>query len=411
MMARIEIREEVCTGCGICVPACPFAAIEINEKNVAVVLDGCTLCGACEEACPFKAILIRRDREALVDLSSYNGVLVVAEQRNGIVDHSTLELLGAARNLTEIDNSPVSVLLITGDSGEWPDKLIKHGADIVLVASDPALSHYLTEPYSAILNTVINEKKPAVVLAAATTTGRDIMPRVAKSINTGLTADCTELAIDGDTGLLLQTRPAFGGNIMATILCERTRPQMSTVRPRVMKALESDSSRKGKVEILEIKPEFLVSRTRLLEFHPLDEGEVDITESEIIVSGGRGIKSTENFRMLEELADLLDGTVGASRAAVDSGWIPYPHQVGQTGKTVQPKIYIACGISGAVQHMVGMQSSDTIYAINKDPEAPIHQISSASFIADLFELIPELVKEIKRRRGANQESVSINKPG
>ncbi len=188
---------------------------------------------------------------------------------------------------------------------------------------------------------------------------------------------------------------------MATILCERTRPQMSTVRPRVMKALESDSSRKGKVEILEIKPEFLVSRTRLLEFHPLDEGEVDITESEIIVSGGRGIKSTENFRMLEELADLLDGTVGASRAAVDSGWIPYPHQVGQTGKTVQPKIYIACGISGAVQHRVGMQSSDTIYAINKDPEAPIHQISSASFIADLFELIPELVKEIKRRRGAN----------
>jgi electron transfer flavoprotein alpha subunit len=225
------------------------------------------------------------------------------------------------------------------------------------------------------------------------------MPRVAKNLNTGLTADCTELAIDPEDRGLLQTRPAFGGTILATIVCSDTRPQMATVRPRVMKAIEPDPGREGVVEEFDLSSEDLACRTEVLEWSPLEEGEVDITEAEVIVSGGRGIKSPENFGMLEELAGLLDGSVGASRAAVDAGWISYPHQVGQTGKTVQPKLYLACGISGAVQHRVGMQSADRILAVNKDESAPIFQFCDQGYVADLFEVIPLVIKEIRRRRG------------
>ena len=403
-MARIEIREEVCTGCGACVPACPFGAISMPSEDLAVVEEGaCTLCGACEDACPFDAIVIRKGAgAATADIGSYAGVLVVAEQRDGEVDHSTLELTGAARDLAEADASPVSVLLMTGDAGEWPGRLISHGADRVLLVEDPALAHYTTEPCARILCRAVREFRPAIVLAAATTTGRDLMPRAAKTLDTGLTADCTGLAIDAGTGLLLQTRPAFGGNIMATILCENTRPQMATVRPRVMRAIDPDPGREGEVVELDLgehRGDILRSRTELLEIIPLEEGSVDITESTTILSGGRGLRGPESFSMLEELAGLLDGAIGASRAAVDSGWIPYPHQVGQTGKTVQPRTYLACGISGAVQHLVGMQSSDRIFAVNKDINAPIFEVCTAGFVADLFELLPALIREIRRRRG------------
>jgi len=397
MIARISVSPELCTGCGNCVPVCPFGAISL-EEGLAVIGDACTLCGACESECPFDAIIIREEQRDTEDLSEYAGIMVVAEQRDGEVDSSTLELLGEACRLAETDGSEVSVLLMTGDAGSWPDTLIAHGADRVYLAEHPALAHYLTEPCTAVLSQVIEEHKPAVVLAAATTTGRDLMPRVAKLVDTGLTADCTGLIIDSESGMLHQTRPAFGGNIMATIICEHTRPQMATVRPMVMKPLDPDTSREGEVERLQPDEGMLESRVELLEFTPLDAGEVDITEAEHIVSGGRGLKGPENFPMLEELAELLDGSVGASRAAVDAGWIPYPHQVGQTGKTVQPKIYVACGISGAVQHRVGMQSSDTIYAVNRDPDAPIFEICDAGFVGDLFDVIPALVKELRRRR-------------
>ncbi|MCD4701523.1 MAG: electron transfer flavoprotein subunit alpha/FixB family protein, partial [Candidatus Aegiribacteria sp.] len=277
-------------------------------------------------------------------------------------------------------------------------KLISYGADTVYLAEDTQLEHFRTEPFSRIAERLIIEKKPAVVLAAATTTGRDLMPRIAKNLNTGLTADCTELAIDPEAGGLLQTRPAFGGNILATIVCSDTRPQMSTVRPRVMKAMDPDEKRIGTLEKIDLSPEDLESRTEVMDFNPLDEGEIDISEAEVIVSGGRGLKSLDNFSLLQELADLLDGSIGASRAAIDAGWISYPHQVGQTGKTVQPKTYIACGISGAVQHRVGMQSSDRIFAINKDETAPIFEFCDIGFVGDLFEIIPFVIKEIKRRR-------------
>ncbi len=396
-MASIEVRKETCVGCGECVPACPFGAISM-EDELAVISDECTLCGACESSCSYGAIIIRTGEAGETEIDQYSGIMVIAEQRDGVVDHSTLELLGEARRLAEVDGSSVSVVLLTENAGDWPAELISYGADTVYFAEDTQLKHFRTEPFSRITEKLIIEKKPAVVLAAATTTGRDLMPRIAKILNTGLTADCTELAIDAENGGLLQTRPAFGGNILATIVCSDTRPQMATVRPRVMKAMDPDENRSGKSEKMNLSPGDLESRTEILEFNPLDEGEVDITEAEVIVSGGRGLKSPENFALLQELADLLDGSIGASRAAVDAGWIQYPHQVGQTGKTVQPKTYIACGISGAVQHRVGMQSSDRILAINKDETAPIFEFSDAGFVGDLFDIIPFVIKEIKRRR-------------
>lgn len=398
MTAGIEIRTEVCTGCGDCIPACPYGALGL-ENGVAVVGEGCTLCGACESACPFEAIIIRQKSTVRKDVSSYSGILVVAEQRDGQVDSSTLELLGEARRLSEVLDDRVDVLLATADSGEWPQTLIAQGADRVLLAEHESLGHYQTEPAASLLERVIESESPSVVLAAATTTGRDLMPRVAKRIDTGLTADCTGLRIDPETGLLMQTRPAFGGNIMATIVCEGTRPQMATVRPKVMKPISADDSRRGEVVKLDVSPGELASRTSIVSFEPLEEGTIDITEAERIVSGGRGLKGPEGFPLLEELAELIGASVGASRAAVDAGWIPYPHQVGQTGKTVQPKIYIACGISGAVQHRVGMQSSDLIIAINKDESAPIFEFCDEGFVADLFELVPALVKELRRRHG------------
>jgi len=396
-MASIEVRKDTCVGCGACVPACPFGAISM-EADIACIGDACTLCGACESSCPFGAIIIRRGVEDVGDLSAYSGVMVVAEQREGRVDPSTLELLGEARRLADASGQAVSAVLLTAEPGDWPERLVRHGADVVHVAVAPELRHYRTEPFSRITRRIVEETKPAIVLAAATTTGRDLMPRIAKLLDTGLTADCTGLAIDAESGHLMQTRPAFGGNIMATIVCADTRPQMSTVRPRVMRPLAADPSRTGELREVPLVPEDLASRTEVLEYVPLEEGEVDITETDVIVSGGRGLKDPSNFALLHELAGLLDGSVGASRAAVDAGWIPYPHQVGQTGKTVNPKTYVACGISGAVQHRVGMQSSDRIIAINRDESAPIFEFCDEGFVGDLFEVIPALVKELRRRR-------------
>ncbi|PIE51585.1 electron transfer flavoprotein subunit alpha [Candidatus Fermentibacteria bacterium] len=332
------------------------------------------------------------------ELAEYSGILVLCELRDGSPDRSALELLGEARRLAG-GTRKVSALVVTNTSGNAAEELIHAGADRVIRALHPSFEHFTTEPWSRALASAIISEKPEIVIAAATTTGRDVMPRVAKMLDTGLTADCTELVIDTESGLLRQTRPAFGGNLMATILCDRTRPQMSTVRPGVMKALEPDASRKGEIIDMDITPEIVASRAEVLEFIPTEGDEVDISEAEIIISGGRGMKEPSNFDMLHDLAHLLGATVGASRAAVDNGWIEYPRQVGQTGKTVQPATYLAVGISGAVQHRVGMQSSDTIYALNKDPDSNIFQFCTEGFVGDLFEVIPALIKEIRKRKG------------
>jgi electron transfer flavoprotein alpha subunit len=285
---------------------------------------------------------------------------------------------------------------MTGTSAE---SLIGHGADIVYRVDNPVLELFSDEIFEKILTALIVEHKPEVVLAGATAIGRSFIPGVATSVDAGLTADCTRLEI-GEDGNLLQTRPAFGGNIMATIVCPETRPQMATVRPKVMKALEYDQSRSG--EIIEVKPTArqLSGRIQVLESVSEKQSKVNIQESDILVSGGRGLDNEKGFELIAKLAEALGGKVSASRAVVDAGWIPYPHQVGQTGKTVAPKLYIACGISGAIQHVAGMQSSETIVAINRDPDAPIFNVADYGVVGDLYEIIPKLINKIEEQRGA-----------
>ncbi len=397
MSGYLEIKDS-CTGCGICVKTCPVMALSINDAKRAVVSEDCTLCSICVDSCPFESLAVHHSFGGnKKELAKYSGILVLCEMRNGSPDRSTYELLGEARKLSAGEKE-VSVLVITDDASDSAEKLIQAGADKVIKAVHASFEHFSTEPWNNVLTHVIQKYMPEIVLAAATTTGRDVMPRVSKSLDTGLTADCTELRIDPDNGMLMQTRPAFGGNIMATIVCDRTRPQMSTVRPGVMKPMEPDTSRAGEIVDLEVTAEMVKNRSKVLEFIPTAGDEVDITEAEIVISGGRGMKNPENFDLLHDLAHLLGGTVGASRAAVDNGWIEYPRQVGQTGKTVQPTTYIAVGISGAVQHRVGMQSSDVIYAVNKDRDANIFEFCTEGFVGDLFEIIPALVKEIEKRR-------------
>ncbi len=393
----IQVLTEKCVGCSICVKSCPYGAIEMVEKLAVIDYDACTLCGACVEPCKFGAIVLRRDHHGPEDLSSYQGVWVFAEQKKGKIQSITYELLGAGRQLADQREVELSAILIGNNIEKEAGELFPRGADKVYLIESESLADFLDEPYSRIISRLIREYKPEIVLTGATAIGRSLIPRVAAEIKTGLTADCTELAIDEERGLLLQTRPAFGGNIMATIICEDYRPQMATVRHKVMKEAIPDPARSGELIRVAVNPDELVSRTRFLETVDELEYAVNITEADIIVSGGRGMKGPENYAILQELAGLLDGAVGASRAAVDADWIPYSHQVGQTGKTVQPKVYIACGISGAIQHLVGMQSSEIIIAINKDPDAPIFSVATYGMVGDLFEIVPALIKRLKSR--------------
>ena len=327
------------------------------------------------------------------------GVLVVGEQRSGEIHGVTFELLGKGRELADQLDVPLAAALVGAGTEEIAGRLTEAGADAVYVVDEPELEHYLDEPYAAVVAELIDRHRPEIVLAGATSIGRSLIPRVAIRVCAGLTADCTGLAIDDEKGLLLQTRPAFGGNIMATIVCPDHRPQMATVRHKVMRPLEPDASRKGEVLRERIDKRLLRSRSEYVEFVKDLTQTVNIAEADVIVSGGRGMGGPENFGIIEELANVLGGAVGASRAAVDAGWIPYSHQVGQTGKTVQPKLYIACGISGAVQHLAGMQSSKTIVAINKDPDAPIFKHATYGVVGNALEVVPALTRRLKTELG------------
>jgi electron transfer flavoprotein alpha subunit len=278
---------------------------------------------------------------------------------------------------------------------EAAQQIIARGADEVYVVDEKELENYLDEPYANVLTELIGEYKPEILLCGATTLGRSLISKVAVKVYTGLTADCTGLDIDLKDRNLLQTRPAFGGNIMATIITPNYRPQMATVRHKVMKEAPVQPGRKGKIITKRFDKKFYASRTRLVDFVEEIEQTVNLCEADIIVSGGRGMGCPENFSIIRELAMTLGGAVGASRAAVDSDWIPYSHQVGQTGKTVCPKIYIACGISGQIQHLIGMQSSDIIIAINKDPDAPIFNVATYGIVGDLFQVVPLLTKKFR----------------
>ena len=398
---RIVVTSDKCSGCESCVDSCPYTAIVMKEGK-AYINEYCQLCRACLGVCPegaIKEVLEEGEspapRESRVE--DYSGVWIFAEQRGGKVASVAYELLGAGRRLADERRSELSAVLLGASEAEARE-LIRWGADRVYLSHDPIYEHFNDEPYAEMLSLLIKEHRPEIVLAGATPIGRSFFPRVAAKLWTGLTADCTSLEIDKETGNLLQVRPAFGGNIMATILCPNNRPQMATVRPRVMKRGRYDEGKKG--DIIHVDVQGLSSRTRVIQtIREVSEIAVNLQEVDIIVSGGRGLGDAKGFKLLEELAEVLGGAVGASRAAVDEGWVPYSHQVGQTGKTVCPKIYIACGISGAVQHLVGMQSSDIIIAINKNPDAPIFNVATYGIVGDVYEIVPMLIKKIKEGKG------------
>lgn len=394
----IKVITEKCTGCKLCIKACPFSAIKVVSKKAVIDLNKCTLCGACIESCKFDAIVLVgavTDRPLPKGFDEYKDIWVFCEQKKGVVQSVSYELLGKARELTDTLGNELCGVLLGENMKLEAQKIIHRGANKVYLVDSPALKHYQDEPYTKVLIQLIKEHKPEIVLCGATSIGRSLISRVAIGVHTGLTADCTGLDIDKKERLLLQTRPAFGGNIMATIICPNHRPQMSTVRHKVMKEALENKHHKGKIIEKSYNSNIYSSRTTLLDIVEEIEETVNLTEANVIVSGGRGMQSPENFKLIEDLAKALGGAVGASRAAVDSGWKTYSHQVGQTGKTVCPKIYIACGISGQIQHLVGMQSSEIIVAINKDPHAPIFSVATYGVVGNLFEVLPELTRRFK----------------
>lgn len=327
--------------------------------------------------------------------ADYQGVFVFAQQVDGQVAGVALELLGKAHELAQARQTRVTAVLLGHHVSGLTGELIAAGADRVLVLDRPELEVYMTEPYTWAMARIIREYRPEIVLTPATAIGRDLAPRVSSRVHTGLTADCTGLEIQEETGNLLMTRPAFGGNIMATILCPEHRPQMATVRPGVMRRLPADASRQGEVVLLDWEVPPQTRNVEILEVVKAVSEAVDIQDAKVLVSGGRGMGGPENFKLLEQLAEVLGGTVAASRAAVDAGWIAKDRQVGQTGKTVRPNLYIACGISGAIQHLAGMEESDMIVAINKDETAPIFGVADYGIVGDALQVIPALIEELK----------------
>lgn len=322
-------------------------------------------------------------------------VFVIAEQRDGKIMKVSYELVGKARELADdLGQDVVAVLMGSGVEAVAGD-LAKAGADKVIVVDDPMLAEYVTEPYAKAVTAVIKANDPEIVIFGASSIGRDLAPRVSARIHTGLTADCTKLEIDPETKLLNMTRPAFGGNIMAAILCADFRPQMATVRPGVMQALES-CDKVGTVEKFDVAFDAADMNVEICEVVKTNKKSVDITEAKILVSGGRGLGSAEGFGQLKDLADALGGEVSASRAAVDNGWIDKDRQVGQTGKTVRPDLYVACGISGAIQHAAGMEESEFIVAINREESAPIFGICDLGIVGDLNKIVPKLTEALKK---------------
>ena len=331
-----------------------------------------------------------------MNLSDYKGILVFAEQRDGVLQNVGLELIGEAKKLAAQLKTPVTAVLMGHNIQNLAQTLIEYGADIVLVVDNEHLKLYDTEAYAQVFKAVIDAKKPEIVLLGATTLGRDLAPRVSSRMNTGLTADCTKLDIDEATNVFGMTRPAFGGNLMATIVCPDHRPQMATVRPGVMQKLPREEGRKGEIESFPVNIDTSKMKVKILDIVKETSKKIDITEAKILVSGGRGVGSKENFKNLEAVASKIGATVSGSRAAVDAGFIEQARQVGQTGKTVRPNIYFACGISGAIQHMAGMEESEYIIAINKDKDAPMFGIADLGIVGDVNKVLPLLAEELAK---------------
>lgn len=393
-MAVVVLKDK-CKGCSICVKNCPFEAITMENK-LAVIGSSCTGCGVCVEKCPFKAIEKEAEEKVDIDLSAYKDVWVFAEQREGAFMPVVFELLGEGRKLADEVGCNLCAVLCGDNVGDLAAELFAYGADKVYVADHKELLNYRTDAYTKVIFEAIECYKPEIVLLGATHIGRDLGPCLAVKANTGLTADCTKLEIDPEDKKIKQTRPAFGGNLMATIVCPNHRPQMSTVRPGVMAKADYDTSKTGEVIQLDVTFTEGDIRTKVLEIVKTMEEAVSLTDAEVIVSGGMGLGKAEGFELLGQLAKVLGGTVAASRAAVDAGWIDHAYQVGQTGTTVKPKIYIACGISGAIQHVAGMQGSEQIIAINNNEGAPIFEVADYGLVGDLYTVIPALIEELTK---------------
>ncbi|MDR1496034.1 MAG: FAD-binding protein [Clostridiales Family XIII bacterium] len=414
----IQVINEKCKGCKLCIKACPFDAIYMEGK-LAVINEKCTVCKQCIPACKFDAIEDTGDADAdgPADLSAYKHVWVYAEQRAGKLMNVAIELIGEGRRLArEIsDDAKVYAVLIGDGIGGLARECFEFGADGAYLIEAPLLKNFTTDGYTKVLHDAVKAYKPEIVLFGATHIGRDLAPRVAARLNTGLTADCTRLDVkvssyidyanknttldtstldpNSDDKGLKQTRPAFGGNLMATIVCPRTRPQMATVRPGVMTRRERVPGASG--EVISVSPALAESdiRTKIVDIVKSAKEIVSLTDADIICSGGRGLGDPSGFNLIRKFAEKVGGVVGSSRAAVDAGWIDHSHQVGQTGTTVKPKIYFACGISGAIQHLAGMQTSDIIVAINKDPDAPIFEVADFGIVGDLYKVVPQIIDE------------------
>ncbi|MFX0168229.1 MAG: FAD-binding protein [Candidatus Hodarchaeota archaeon] len=390
----LNINKDTCTGCGLCVKVCPFDAMKLIDDK-AEATEACTLCGACVKVCPVDALFIERKRVDPSKFKDYQGVWIWAEQVNGQLRNVALELLGKGRELADKLREPLSAVLLGHNIGNLSAILAQNGADRIYVFDQEILNQYTTDAYTDAISALILIEKPNIVLFGATGNGRDLGPRIAARLNLGLTADCTGLDID-EKRQLVQTRPAFGGNIMASILSPYTRPQMATVRPNVFKP-PTDAGKKAEIRNMDIKVNKAAVRTKIVEtVVEVEEGALKVDEAEMVVTCGRGIKTPENIQVVGDLATELNAALGGSRPIVDQGWMKHHQQVGQSGRTIAPKLYIACGISGAIQHLVGMRTSDTIVAINTDPDAPIHTVSDFSIVGDLFRVVPAIINELKR---------------
>lgn len=389
----VNVINEKCKGCSICVKSCPFSAITLENK-LAVIGVSCTGCGVCVDKCPFEAIEKTKEEKSGIDLSEYSGVWVFAEQREGKIMPVVIELLGEGKKLAGKIGCELCAVLCGYGVEVLADELFAYGADKVYIADNEELKTYRTDAYTKVIFEAIEEYKPEIVLLGATHIGRDLGPCLAVKANTGLTADCTKLEIDDEDKKIKQTRPAFGGNLMATIVCPNHRPQMSTVRPGVMEKAAYNPDNKG--EIIKLITAFNDGdiRTKVLDIVKSMKDTISLTDAEIIVAGGMGLANADGFKLLKELADKLGGIIAASRAAVDAGWIDHAYQVGQTGTTVKPKIYFACGISGAIQHVAGMQNAEQIIAINTNENAPIFEIADYGIVGDLYKVIPAIIEAL-----------------